>query len=282
MPAEWNVERVFVRDQIHVTGVSLNKTSLSLIKGNSEKLTATVTPSDADIKDLIWSSTDSLIVNVDQEGNVRAIAGGSASIKVRSVDGNKQDICQVNVIVPVTSVSLNKSTLSFSTIGSFEKLIPTIGPEDATNKSVTWESSNTGVATVSSDGTVTAKGPGTAVITVSSVDGNKQAQCTVSVAISVTSVTLDKESVTLTKGSSVTLYPTINPSNATNKAVEWLSDNTDVATVDANGNVTAKAAGSATITVITADGGYRASCTVTVVSSLETIIGGREGNEHNW
>jgi putative hemolysin len=167
--------------------------------------------------------------------------------------------------VKVTGVTLNKNTLSL-TVGGSETLTPAIQPSNATNKNVSWNSSNTTVATIN-NGTVNALAAGTATITVTTQDGGKTAQCTVTVTsgtgTAVTGVTLNKNTLSLTVGGSETLTPAIQPSNATNKNVSWNSSNTTVATVN-NGTVSALAAGTATITVTTADGGKTAVCTVTV------------------
>ena len=170
--------------------------------------------------------------------------------------------------VAVTGVTLNKSTLALE-VGGKETLTATVSPSNATNKTVTWSSDKTSVATVS-DGTVTAVAAGTATITVTTADGNKTASCTVTVTnpspskVAVTGVSLDKASLTLDVGGTATLTATVTPSNATDKTVNWTSSNTGVATVDANGKVTAVAAGIATITVKTKDGEKTAPCIVTV------------------
>ena len=264
VPSGWNVETVFTREQIHVTGVSLNKTSLSLNKDVSEQLTATVVPTNADIQDLAWSSSDATVASVNQNGNVTALKKGTTRITVRTVDGNREAYCDVTVRVPVSSVTLNKSTLSFASIGAYEKLIPTVNPSDASDKSVTWSTSASSVATVASDGTVTARGSGTAEITVRTTDGGKTAKCTVSVAVPVSSVSVSPSSLSLTKGSTSTLVHTVLPANATNKAVTWSSENTAVASVNQSGLVTAVGGGSTSIKVETADGGKVATCDVTV------------------
>ena len=166
--------------------------------------------------------------------------------------------------VAVTGVTLDKTTVVLAE-GETETLTATVSPENATNKAVTWTSSNEGVATVA-DGVVTAKAAGTATITVTTADGSKTATCAITVkaaTVSVTGVTLDKTSVTLTKGDTETLTATVAPENATNKAVTWTSSDENVATV-ADGIVTAKAAGTATITVTTADGRKTATCVITV------------------
>ena len=172
-----------------------------------------------------------------------------------------------DVIYKVTDVSLSPSTLTLN-VGVEATLTPTITPDNATDKSVTWESSAPGVATVDTNGKVTAVAEGTATIIVTTTDGNFEDTCTVTVTqpaeTPVASVTLDKTSLTLDVGGSFTLTATVKPDDATNKAVTWSTSNKNVATVDQNGNVKAVGAGTATITVTTADGGKTATCTVTV------------------
>ena len=180
-------------------------------------------------------------------------------------------------LISVTSVTVSPSSASLN-VGQTTTLTATVAPSNATNKNVTWISSNTSVATVSANGTtctVTAKAAGTATITCTAQDGSgKKGTCTVTVTnpnVLVTSVTVSPSTSTLTVGSTATLTATVAPSNATNKNVTWTSSNTSVATVSANGTsctVTAKAAGTATITCTAQDGsGKKGTCTVTVQSS---------------
>ncbi len=173
--------------------------------------------------------------------------------------------------VNVESVTLNTETLSLSENDQPVSLIPIIYPDDATNKNVTWSSSNPGVATVSESGLVTPVSAGTTTITVTTEDGGFTASCEVTVTeeatedVSVTGVTLNTDTLTLTEGGTgVTLIPAVTPDNATNKAVSWESSNSGVAAVSQNGLVTPVSAGSATITVTTADGSFTATCEVTV------------------
>ena len=129
---------------------------------------------------------------------------------------------------------------------------------------VTWKSSNTAVAKVSSTGLVTAVAKGTATITVTTKDGSKTATCKVTVKVPVTGVTLDKTTVTIKKGKTLQLTATVKPSNASNKNVTWKSNYSSRAKVDSNGLVTAVSPGRAAITVMTADGSYTAKCVVIV------------------
>lgn len=161
--------------------------------------------------------------------------------------------------VPATGITLNYSTLSLA-VGGSVALTATLTPENATD-AVVWSSNKTEIAEVSNNGTVTAKALGTATIT--ATVGSYTATCEVTVAVPVTGVTLDKETMNLTAGSTGTLTATITPENATNKNLTWTSDNEAVVAVS-DGVVSAVAAGTANITVTTADGGKTATCVVTV------------------
>jgi len=175
--------------------------------------------------------------------------------------------------IAVLNVTLKPSTSLLE--GGTETLFAEIEPPNATDKSVTWSSSNPDVAEVSENGLVTAIKEGTAKITVTTEDGNKTAVCTVtvaSIAVDVTGVSMNKSSVSLDGGSTETLVAILEPSNATNQNVTWSSDNNSVATVAADGTVTAVTAGTANITVKTVDGNKTASCSVTVTSSLFTTV----------
>ena len=250
---------------IAVTGVSLNKNETTMTIGNTEKLTATINPSNATNKAVTWESDKPSIADVDNTGNITAKGIGEAVITVRTVDGNKTAQCRVTVEgVAVTGVSLNE-TEKIMTIGDTDKLIATINPSNATNKNVRWESDKPEIVRVDSEGNIEAVGIGEAVITVKTVDGNKTAECRVTVeGIAVESVSLNKNETTMPIGDTDKLIATINPNNATNKDVRWESTNTNVATVDGTGKITAVGVGEATIRVTTIDGEYIAECRITV------------------
>lgn len=254
---------------IPVESVSLDKQSLYLTEGNTQTLIATISPSDATDKSVSWTSSNTMVASVSSSGMISALSPGEATITVTTNDGAKTATCKVNVkskSIAVTGVTLNKTTLQL-TIGQSEVLFETVSPSDATDKSVSWESSNSSVATVSSSGLVTAKSTGEATITVKTNDGAKTATCMVTVSpISVTGVSLNKSTLSMYENDTETLTATVIPSNATNKAVHWSSSNNSVVTVDSNGKVNAKAAGNAVITVTTEDGQKSANCSVTVMS----------------
>ena len=260
---------------IAVSAVTLDTTLMILVEGDSQTLTATISPSNAENQKVLWSSSNSSVATV-REGVVTAIKAGTAAITVKSDDGGKTATCEVTVnakVYPVTGVTLDKTSYEM-TEGDELTLTATVKPSNATNKNVSWKSSNTSVATVS-NGKVTAVKAGSATITVTTEDGSKTATCEVTVnakVYPVTSVSLSKSSATLTEGESLTLTATVNPSNATNKNVSWKSSNTSVATVS-NGKVTAVKAGSATITVTTEDGSKTATCEVTVKAKVYPVTG---------
>ena len=254
-----------------VTEVKLDKDSLTLDVGGSENLAATITPSNATNKNVTWSSDNQNVATVEN-GKVTAVGAGKATITVTTEDGNKTATCAVTVNpISVTGVTLDQSALPISVGGSAE-LKANVTPENATNKTVTWSSDNTAVATVDASGKVTAVAPGTATITVTTADGGKTANCTVTVTQPVTDVTLDKTTMDLFVGNGGTLTAKVQPDNASNKTVNWTTSNAGVATVDANGKVTAVGAGKATITATAADGSEKkAVCEVTVTAKTYTL-----------
>lgn len=171
-------------------------------------------------------------------------------------------------IVPVQSVSLDKTEYTFHTIGNTLTLNATVFPSDATDKSVEWSSDKEDVATVDQNGKVTAKANGKAIITVTTKDQNKTASCEVEVKQYVTSMTLSKTSLSLVIGEEETISVTsILPDNANDKTYTWSSSDNAIATVDNSGKVTAKAKGNTVIKATANDGsGVTASCEVTVSS----------------
>ena len=166
-----------------VTGVTLNKTILTLNKGATETLRATVSPSDALNKKVTWTSSNTSAVTVNNSGKVTAAAPGMSIVTVTTDDGSHTAVCFVTVtdrIVVVSSVKLNKTSLTLEE-GKTETLNATVSPSNALNKAVVWDSSNSKAASVDRNGTITAHAAGTAVITVTTVDGNRTASCKVTV-----------------------------------------------------------------------------------------------------
>ena len=196
-------------------------------------------------------------------------------------DGSKQErkvvLSDENGNIPLIDINISESEMTIKE-GESVTLTTTCYPDNTTfSKKITWSSSDTNVATVDANGTVTAKSAGTAIITAKTENG-KTASCTVTVEkklIPITEVCLDKSSATLTEGETTALTATVLPENTTDsKNVSWSSSNSEVAIVDANGTVTAKSAGTAVITAIT-ENGKTASCTVTV-NKKDTYTGLRD------
>ena len=253
-----------------VTGVSLSEETLTMKLGDQHTLVATVEPPNASNKKVTWSSTSESVATV-HNGNVMAVGYGEAIIIVTTEDGDLKARCLVTVQsdeIHVDSITIKPDKISIK-VGESYNLSFTILPDDATNKKVTWSSNKNEVASVTSSGKVTGASEGTAVITVTTHDGDKTDTCVVTVSngsgdIRVTSVDIDRSSVSLKAGDSITLKATVSPSDATNKNVSWTSSDNSIATVNSSGVVKAVASGKATITVTTEDGQKTDTCTVTV------------------
>jgi len=261
-------------DQISVVGVTLDRTSETLLVGDFVTLVATVQPGNATDKTVIWTSTNTAVATVSENGLVIAKTVGSATIIVSTRSGGMTASCAITVtdtIIPVTDITLDRDSATLG-IGGSLALKPTVLPTDATNKTVTWMSSNPAIVIVNS-GVVIGIAEGFATITATTEDGNYTATCEVEVTpVFVTGVTLSQTTATPRIGETLTLTATVQPTNATNQTVTWTSSDTTVATVNNAGVVNAIALGSATITVTTEDGNYTATCEVTVLPVLVTGI----------
>ena len=259
--------------KIGVTSVTLDKTDLTLDVNGTAKLNATVKPDDATTKTVTWKSDNEGVAIVDNNGNVTAKAAGTATITA-TVDG-KSASCKVTVngqtTVPVASVKLNQTTLELIA-GKEATLTATVKPDNATNRTVAWESNAISVATVDNNGKVTAKAEGTAIITAKA--GDKTATCTVTVTkadVKVTQITISGKN-TLNVNDVATLTADVQPGDVTNKTVVWTSENPDVVKVE-NGKVTALMPGQAVIKA-TAQDGSNVVGTFTIkvsVSNVDTL-----------
>ena len=241
---------------VEVSKIELSQTSLTLFEGDTVQLTATVYPENATDKTVMWSSSDTSVVTVDN-GKITAISIGSATVTARS--GNVTAGCSVKVNpVDVSLIELSQTSVTLL-VGESVELTATVYPENATYQTVTWSSSDTDVVIVD-DGKVTALSPGFATVTARS--GNAEAECSVTVnPVEVTSIELSQTSVSLLVGESVELTATVYPENATDKTVTWSSSSPSVAAV-VDGKVTALSPGSATVTA--RSGNAVAECAVTV------------------
>lgn len=251
---------------VHVESVAVDKETDSIVIGQSDKITATVLPAEANEPNVIWSSSDEKIVAVDKNGIITSKSLGTAIITATSTDGNKTSSCIVTVgPIKVTQLTLDKASATLI-IGNYTTITATAKPDNATYKEVTWSSSNSNIALVDSAGKVKGVGVGTATITATSADGSKTATCNITVKpINVTGIMLNKSKESIFVSSTSSLVATISPSNATDKSVKWTTSNIKIATVSTSGVITAVAVGTVTITAITTDGSKIASCAITVL-----------------
>ena len=260
-----------------VTEVTLEPQAKTLNVGESFTLASSVLPENANDKSVTWSSSDATVTSVDTLGKVTALKRGAATITATTNDGSDLSAsCMVTVLQPVTGITVNEHnhTLKYNGSDTFSfKLTASTTPSNANTSAVQWTSSNENIATVSSDGTVTSAGKGVVTITATTTDGsNLSDSCIVTVEQLVTEITLDPQAKTLNVGESFTLSSSVLPENANDKSVTWSSSNTNVASVDTLGNVTALRRGSATITATTKDGSnINASSVVTVLQPVTGI-----------
>lgn len=219
---------------VAVSGVALNKKVATVNVGKKVTVKATVTPANADNKTLVWTSSNKKIATVSN-GVVKGVKAGRVIITAKTTDGsNISATCTVTVKQPVTRISLSKKATMYT--GKKLTLKAKVNPANASNKALTWKSSNTKIAKVASNGVVTGVKAGTVKITATAKDGSrKSATCTVTVRQSVSKITLSKTNVVLPKkGSSYNVRVTVVPKNAYNKNVTVKSANTKVAKVSAS------------------------------------------------
>lgn len=257
---------------VAVSGVALDKKVATVNVGKKVTVKATVTPANADNKTLAWTSSNTKIATVSN-GVVKGVKAGRVIITAKTTDGsNISATCTVTVKQPVTSISLSKKATMYT--GKKLTLKAKVNPANASNKALTWKSSNAKVAKVSSKGIVTGVKAGTVKITATAKDGSrKSATCTVTVRQSVSKITLSKTNVVLPKkGSSYNVRVTVAPKNAYNKNVTVKSANTKVVKVSASTvksgktvKITAVKKGTTKVAFTAKDGSKKsATCKVTV------------------
>lgn len=255
-----------------VVSITLNETALNIEPNQTVQLVPTVLPEDAFDSTIKWSSSNPEVASVDSSGLVTAISKGDAIVSVSSTDGsNITAQCSVHVDLLVKEIILSESEIGLEP-GESKQLNVTIKPEDAFVKDVIWTSDAENIASVDEDGNVIAKNIGIANISVQTTDGsNLTATCKVTVAELVKSITVTPEEATIKEGDSLQLTYNVSPETATYKNVVWLSENNDIASVDAGGTVTAISSGITIIKAIATDGSdIYGECKITVTA--ETMI----------
>lgn len=232
---------------------------ITLAVSNSKQLAVAFTPADASNKNVFWTSSNPSVATVDKYGVVKAISPGSTIIKATSEDGGYTDTATIEVvnydnIIEEKSIAFDSSSYTVG-IGSTKSLIPIITPSNATFKSVRFESSNPSIATVDENGVVRGLKEGTVSITATTNRNRLKATTTIIVKyINATSVKVNTTNVNLGKNETFTLVATVLPSDATNKKVSYSVSNSNIATIDANGIITGKNTGTATITITPSEG----------------------------
>ena len=271
----------YVTQDIHATSVSLDSTEKTAERYDDFQLTATIAPlnfTDA----VVWTSSNEEVATVSDTGYVEICGVGTAVITVTA--GNVKAVCKITVPQLIDWIEFDEDEIELKA-GQTYQLKPYISPSDATNKKLKYTSSDTKVAEVSASGLVTAKSEGEAKIRAAATDGSDEyAVCYVTVTgkAKVTGITLDRTSAEVKRGEKLTLNVTVSPSYASNKKVVWKSANTKIATVDANGSVTAKAPGRTKITVTSSENSsYQASCTVTVPYKITYKLNKGKNNASN-
>lgn len=247
-----------------VKGITVSDTRIALYPNKTKQLKASVTPADADNPNVVWESNDDEVATVSETGLVTAKMPGTATITVKSVDGEYTATCTVTVGKHVSSIILSDTELTMPA-GTSETLYATVMPLAAFDKTVTWVSTNPKVATVDENGNVKAIKAGTTTIIAYCEDGDVTASCIVTVTNSATGIEMSESEVYIARNSQKQLTATVKPDTAENKNITWESKYPEIATVDSNGLVTAKMAGTTIVVATSADGEFKAYCSVKVV-----------------
>ena len=251
-----------------VTGITLPASTLAINVGATSQLVPTIMPLAALDTKVTYKSSNTAKATVSDTGLVTGIQAGTANITVTTDEGGFTATTAVTVSsVSVTGIVVSPHTAAISNNGT-QQMTSTIAPANATNKGITYTTSNAAIATVNSTGLITSTGniSGPVTITATTTDGSFTDTCVATVTVHVTSVTVSPTTTTKAPLGTQQLTPTVLPSGAAVKTVTYLSSNTNVATVNSTGLITAVAAGSATVTVTTTDGSFTATCAVTVTA----------------
>lgn len=255
------------------TSIRFSSTAVGLSVGESRQLTPTVLPANAKYT-LTWSINDTSVATISQSGLLVGKSAGAADLKVKAQNG-VYAMLRVVVSEPTpTSVSVSPSSLSV-TEGESKYLSATVYPSTA-SQSVTWSSSNTSVATISSTGKVTAIKAGTATMTARTSNG-KTGTCSVTVKSNKPNQITIPATMKLIVGDKQKITPTFTPLNASAN-LTWSSSDKNVATVSSDGTVTALASGTSTIQVVT-DNYLSATCQLTVTNDPKQIELVKEAGE---
>lgn len=256
-----------------VRQLSIDAPEKYLYIGETLALTSVCTPADATIQDVTWHSGSEKIATVDASGVVTGVSRGNVTIKATAADGSGRTASiSLTVRQQPTGISLSESAMTLN-VGTSRGLRATVQPNNTTDKSVVWSSSDETVAKVNSSGHVTPVGPGQCVITCAAKDfPNVYAEAVVTVHQLVTSVAFTDKEISVNVGATVAASWQVRPANATDPSVTFSSNNTKVATVDADGVIYGVKRGTATITVTAQDGSKkRGTIKVSVLQPVEGV-----------
>lgn len=263
-------EAVIIPEPVTGIEVANDYQHMGLFVGGSGKIRYSVLPGNATNTNVTFKSLNEKVATVDANGVVTGVSEGNADIVITTEEGGFEAKCTVRVDgIDARGIErVGDKTVTMG-LNQTRQLQVKITPSDTTNKNVQWTSSNNSVATVDSNGGVTSKNSGSTIITVTTHNGLKT-EFFIEVETPVTNITLNSNEINLNPGGTFKLYATVNPSNASNKNIKWISANESIATVDQSGNVTADVAGTTYISAVSADGKVVATCTVNVSKPVVT------------
>ncbi len=263
-------EAVIIPESVTGIEVANDYQHMGLFVGGSGKIRYSVLPSNATNTNVTFKSLNEKVAIVDANGVVTGVSEGNADIVITTEEGGFEAKCTVRVDgIDARGIErVGDKTVTMG-LNQTRQLQVKITPSDTTNKNVQWTSSNNSVATVDSNGVVTSKNSGSTIITATTHNGLKT-EFFIEVETPVTNITLNSNEINLNPGGTFKLDATVNPSNASNKNIKWISANESIATVDQSGNVTADVAGTTYISAVSADGKVVATCTVNVSKPVVT------------
>ncbi len=263
-------EAVIIPESVTGIEVANDYQHMGLFVGGIGKIRYSVLPNNATNTNVTFKSLNEKVAIVDANGVVTGVSEGNADIVITTEEGGFEAKCTVRVDgIDARGIErVGDKTVTMG-LNQTRQLQVKITPSDTTNKNVQWTSSNNSVATVDSNGVVISKNSGSTIITATTHNGLKT-EFFIEVETPVTNITLNSNEINLNPGGTFKLDATVNPSNASNKNIKWISANESIATVDQSGNVTADVAGTTYISAVSADGKVVATCTVNVSKPVVT------------
>ena len=263
-------EAVIIPEPVTGIEVANDYQHMGLFVGGSGKIRYSVLPSNATNTNVTFKSLNEKVAIVDANGVVTGVSEGNADIVITTEEGGFEAKCTVRVDgIDARGIErVGDKTVTMG-LNQTRQLQVKITPSDTTNKNVQLTSSNNSVATVDSNGVVISKNSASTIITATTHNGLKT-EFFIEVETPVTNITLNSNEINLNPGGTFKLDATVNPSNASNKNIKWISANESIATVDQSGNVTADVAGTTYISAVSADGKVVATCTVNVSKPVVT------------